>query len=57
MWPAGKALAADTIDAAAERAFQQCHPLENIIVDPDWRREMVRVYVKRALRDLMPASV
>ena len=53
----GKALAADTIDAAAERAFQQCHPLENIIVDPDWRREMVRVYVKRALRDLMPASV
>ena len=51
----GKALAADTIDAAAERAFQQCHPLENIIVDPDWRREMVRVYVKRALRGLIPA--
>lgn len=46
----GQALTAETIDAVAERAFQQCHPLENIIVDPDWRREMVRVYVKRALR-------
>jgi 4-hydroxybenzoyl-CoA reductase subunit beta len=52
----GKALSADTIDASAERAFQQCHPLENIIVDPDWRREMVRVYVKRALRGLIPAN-
>lgn len=53
---AGKALSADTINAAAERAFQQCHPLENIIVDPDWRREMVRVYVKRALRGLISAA-
>ena len=53
----GKTFSADTIDAAAERAFQQCHPLENIIVDPDWRREMVRVYVKRALRGLIPAAV
>ena len=51
----GKTLTAETIDAVAERAFQQCHPLENIIVDPDWRREMVRVYVKRALRGLIPA--
>jgi CO/xanthine dehydrogenase FAD-binding subunit len=51
----GKTLTAETIDGAAERAFQQCHPLENIIVDPDWRREMVRVYVKRALRGLIPA--
>src|SRR5688572_5166806 len=49
----GQALTAETIDAAAERAFQQCHPLENIIVDPDWRREMVRVYVRRALRGLL----
>jgi 4-hydroxybenzoyl-CoA reductase subunit beta len=49
----GQTLTAETIDAAAERAFQQCHPLENIIVDPDWRREMVRVYVKRALRELL----
>ena len=52
----GRSLTAETIDGVAERAFQQCHPLENIIVDPDWRREMVRVYVKRALRGLIPAS-
>jgi 4-hydroxybenzoyl-CoA reductase subunit beta len=52
----GQTLTAETIDATAERAFQQCHPLENIIVDPDWRREMVRVYVKRALRGLIPSG-
>ena len=27
-------------------------PLENIIVDPDWRRAMIPVYVRRALRRL-----
>jgi 4-hydroxybenzoyl-CoA reductase subunit beta len=52
----GQTLTAETIAATAERAFQQCHPLENIIVDADWRREMVRVYVKRALRDLIPSD-
>jgi 4-hydroxybenzoyl-CoA reductase subunit beta len=50
---AGKNLDAETIQAIADRAFQQCHPLENIIVDPDWRRAMVPVYVKRALRALV----
>jgi CO/xanthine dehydrogenase FAD-binding subunit len=49
----GKALTADTIQAIAERAYQQCHPLENIIVDPDWRRAMVPVYVKRAISELV----
>ena len=54
---AGQTLTAETIDAIAERAFQQCHPLENIIVDPDWRREMVRVYVRRAVRSLLSNAV
>lgn len=53
----GQTLTAETIDGIAERAFQQCHPLENIIVDPDWRREMVRVYVKRTLRGLLNESI
>ena len=39
----------DLLDAIAERAHAQCHPLENIIVDPEWRRAMVPVYVKKAL--------
>ena len=39
----------DVAEGAAQAAFKQCHPLENIIVDPDWRRAMVPVYVRRAL--------
>jgi 4-hydroxybenzoyl-CoA reductase subunit beta len=42
----------DVADAVAAQAYKQCHPLENIIVDPAWRRAMVPVYVRRALDDL-----
>jgi CO/xanthine dehydrogenase FAD-binding subunit len=42
----------DAADAAAQLAFKQCHPLENLIVDPDWRRAMVPVYVRRALEEM-----
>src|SRR5690554_6042681 len=48
----GQRLAPDVIDAVAQRAFQQCHPLTNIIVDTEWRRAMVPVYVRRALEEL-----
>lgn len=48
----GYPLSPEIIDAIAQRAFQQCHPLTNIIVDPDWRRAMVPVYVRRALNGL-----
>lgn len=37
------------VDKVAERAHQQCHPLPNIPGDPDYRREMVPVYVRRTL--------
>jgi 4-hydroxybenzoyl-CoA reductase subunit beta len=40
---------AELIDAIAERAYAQCHPLDNIVVDPEWRRAMVPVYVRKAL--------
>lgn len=50
----GERLDTDLIEALAERAYRQCHPLENIIVDPDWRRAMVPVYVRRALNRLRP---
>jgi 4-hydroxybenzoyl-CoA reductase subunit beta len=40
---------AGQVDAVADAAFRQCHPLENIPGDADWRREMVRVYVRRTL--------
>jgi 4-hydroxybenzoyl-CoA reductase subunit beta len=48
----GAAPLRDVMDAVAQQAFKQCHPLENIIVDPDWRRAMVPVYVRRALEEL-----
>jgi 4-hydroxybenzoyl-CoA reductase subunit beta len=45
----GERLQDEVIEALAERAHQQCRPLENMIVDPEWRRAMVPVYVRRAL--------
>lgn len=48
----GERLTEPVVEALAERAHRQCHPLENIIVDPDWRRAMVPVYVRRALHRL-----
>jgi 4-hydroxybenzoyl-CoA reductase subunit beta len=45
----------DVADAVTAQAYKQCHPLENIIVDPDWRRAMVPVYVRRALEELAGA--
>jgi 4-hydroxybenzoyl-CoA reductase subunit beta len=48
----GKLLDDEVIDAVAERAFQQCHPLANIVMDPEWRRAMVPVQVRRALEEL-----
>jgi 4-hydroxybenzoyl-CoA reductase subunit beta len=52
----GRMLDDETIAAIAERAYQQCHPLTNIIVDADWRRAMVPVHVRRALDDLRSAG-
>jgi 4-hydroxybenzoyl-CoA reductase subunit beta len=49
----GQQLNSSTVDAIADRAYQQCHPLENIIVDPDWRRAMVPVYLRRAFAELL----
>lgn len=38
-------------EAVEQQAWKQSHPLENIIVDPEWRRAMVPVYVRRALAE------
>ena len=51
----GRVLDDEIVDELAQRAFRQCHPLENIIVDPEWRRAMVPVYVKRALEKVSAA--
>ncbi|MDQ3388408.1 MAG: FAD binding domain-containing protein [Gemmatimonadota bacterium] len=44
-------------DAVAEHAHRQCHPLENLIVDAEWRRAMVPIYVRRALEEMGRSSV
>jgi 4-hydroxybenzoyl-CoA reductase subunit beta len=46
----------DLVEAVAARAFEQCHPLENITVDPEWRRAMVPVLVRRLFAGLLPAA-
>ena len=51
----GNLLDEELIEARADRAHAPCRPLANMIVDPDWRREMVRVEVGRALRELSRA--
>lgn len=48
----GERLGPEVIDALAERARAQCRPLDNIIVDAEWRRAMVPVQVRRALGEL-----
>ena len=45
----------DVVDELARRAHEQCHPLENMNVDHEWRRAMVPVYVRRALEKLSAA--
>jgi 4-hydroxybenzoyl-CoA reductase subunit beta len=51
----GRQLDDEVVEELAARAHKQCHPLENIIVDPEWRRAMVPVYVRRALLELRAA--
>lgn len=48
----GERLGPRVIEALAERARAQCRPLDNIIVDTEWRRAMVPVQVRRALEEL-----
>jgi 4-hydroxybenzoyl-CoA reductase subunit beta len=48
----GNRLTPSVIDAVAEQAYRQCHPLENIVLDAEWRRAMVPVLVRQALREI-----
>ncbi len=53
---AGAAIGPELVEAMAARAFEQCHPLENITVDPEWRRAMVPVLVRRLLAGALSAA-
>lgn len=52
----GNALDAGVIDAIAEQAFRQCHPLDNLNVDTEWRRAMIPVLTRRALKEIAEAQ-
>jgi len=48
----GSRLDASTIGAAADAAFRPAKPMDNTDFTLGWRKEMVRVYVQRALEEL-----
>ena len=48
----GKPLTDDQIKAAGEAAFRPAKPLDNTDFMMNWRKEMVRVYVGKALKEI-----
>ncbi len=48
----GERLGNELVESLAERARRQCRPLDNMIVDAEWRRAMVPIYARRALQGL-----
>ena len=48
----GRTLTPEVIEELALQAFRQCHPLDNIPADKEWRRAMVPVLVRRALASI-----
>jgi len=48
----GSPLTDETIAAAAEAAFRPSKPMDNTDFDLSWRKQMTRVYVRRALEEL-----
>jgi CO/xanthine dehydrogenase FAD-binding subunit len=49
----GHALDEPTVDAIAQTAYRQCRPQTSVPYDPDYRHEMVPVFVKRAVREAL----
>jgi carbon-monoxide dehydrogenase medium subunit len=50
---AGNILNEDLIDAAASAAMEVCDPLSDAHASADYRRKMVRVFVRRAVKQAM----
>jgi len=48
----GSGLEPEAIDKAAEAAFRPSKPMDNTDFDLSWRKQMTRVYVKRAVEEL-----
>jgi CO/xanthine dehydrogenase FAD-binding subunit len=48
----GTTLSDDAIAAAADAAYRPSKPMDNTDFDLSWRKQMTRVYVTRAIREL-----
>ncbi|MCZ6879448.1 MAG: FAD binding domain-containing protein, partial [Acidobacteria bacterium] len=48
----GKPLVPETIEAAAQKAYRVCKPMDNTDLHFSWRHKMVSVWVSRALEEL-----
>jgi len=44
----------NSIDEAAEEAFKAAHPVDNLSIDARYRRKMLRLLTKRAVRQALP---
>ena len=49
----GKALTDETIVKASEEAMDSCHPISDIRASAEYRKDMIRVFTKRAIRQAM----
>ena len=49
----GRKLTSDVIEEVAQQAYRQCNPLDNLIVEIEWRRAMVPVFVRRAFDEVL----
>jgi 4-hydroxybenzoyl-CoA reductase subunit beta len=52
----GRALDAEAMELIANEAYRRCKPLKNIATEPSYRREMVPVFVRRALKKALARS-
>lgn len=52
----GRKLDRSVLEALCGQAFRQCKPLTNLASDPVYRRSMVPVFLRRALRSAEPAE-
>jgi len=51
----GKRTSDDLLEAVAQTMFEKAHPAGNLVMDPQYRRSMVRVLTKRAIRKSLQA--
>jgi CO/xanthine dehydrogenase FAD-binding subunit len=53
----GRQVTADALESLADAAYSQAHPVNNVSeLPPAYRREMVKVFVRRAIDDAMSAA-